>query len=200
LPLTFDYLHLAPEVLFALCADGGDARAWEEFLRRYESLIQAVAKRTARRYPNTYTGVCDDLVQDVYLKLATDHGRILRGFRYRKPGSDRSFLAVVTANWVRDFFKMKDQASTEPISADDLSDAVDYTAKLFAREVDDVLRRFATEKEREIVWLFYRYSLTAREIALIPSLELTEDGVESVLFRMRVLIREKLLGPKGKQS
>jgi hypothetical protein len=45
------------------------------------------------------------------------------------------------------------------------------------------------ERNRTIFWLRHRQGLTASEIAAIPSVRLTTEGVESVLLRLAIMIR-----------
>jgi hypothetical protein len=60
--------------------------------------------------------------------------------------------------------------------------------------VDDVLRRQASDIHRQIFWLHYRQGMTAKEIAGLAYLGLSEKGVESVLFRLVRLVREEFAG------
>jgi RNA polymerase sigma-70 factor (ECF subfamily) len=64
-------------------------------------------------------------------------------------------------------------------------------------QVDKVLRQVTAGKDQErkrmIFWLRHRQGLTASEIAAIPSIGLTTEGVESVLMRLAVMIRGHLI-------
>jgi DNA-directed RNA polymerase specialized sigma24 family protein len=65
--------------------------------------------------------------------------------------------------------------------------------RLQLEQIDKVLRQVTAGKDqqrkRAIFWLRHRQGLTAREIAAIPGIGLTTEGVESVLMRLAVMIR-----------
>ena len=67
------------------------------------------------------------------------------------------------------------------------------TQRLQLEQIDKVLRQVAAgndqERKRTIFWLRHRQGFTAREIASIPSLGLTTEGVESVLMRLSHMIK-----------
>jgi hypothetical protein len=64
-------------------------------------------------------------------------------------------------------------------------------------QVDKVLRQVTAGKDQDrkriIFWLRHQQGLTASEIASIPSLGLTTEGVESMLLRLAVMIRGHLI-------
>jgi DNA-directed RNA polymerase specialized sigma24 family protein len=187
--LARDYSKVTGEVLFGLCADGGNVEAWEEFLRRFHPVILTAVARTARRYTPAYTSLCDDLAQDVYLKLADHQGRVLREFHARQRGSEFKFLSVLAANVVHDHFKKKDHRPVHPVPLDKLAvDPPDPGLPVLISKFDEVLRRKARASERHIFWLYYRWGMTAKEIADIAWFGLTTSGVESVLLRLRAIL------------
>jgi RNA polymerase sigma-70 factor (ECF subfamily) len=117
---------------------------------------------------------------------------------------------VVAANVVHDHFKSalaakrgagQTEAITEPIQIDpkmagaDSFDVVSQRIQL--EQVDKILRQVTAGKDqgrkRAIFWLRHRQGLTASEIAAIPSIELTTEGVESVLMRLAAMIRGHLV-------
>jgi hypothetical protein len=66
-------------------------------------------------------------------------------------------------------------------------------AAVTQRGIDRILRHVTArnpdqERDRTIFWLRHRQGLTASEIAAIPSIGLTTEGVESVLLRLETMI------------
>ena len=47
-------------------------------------------------------------------------------------------------------------------------------------------------RARLVFWLYYRTGLTANAIASLPSVGLTTKGVESLLFRLTRLVRDRV--------
>ncbi|MFN7992056.1 MAG: sigma-70 family RNA polymerase sigma factor [Bryobacteraceae bacterium] len=183
---------VSEEELIALCADAGDAGTWEEFLRRFHPLILASVRRVAMRYMCGDLESCNDLAQEVYLKLSADRARLLREFEPRHPGAAFGFVRVVAANVAHDHFKRKgvrhpvEELSVEPVAKDDTE------WRVLNRQVEETLRLHATEREIRIFWLYFRYGLSAIEISRLAGISLTVKGVESLLLRLAQRVRSAL--------
>jgi RNA polymerase sigma-70 factor, ECF subfamily len=209
LPLA-RYVDLSPIQLIRICIASNDERAWTEFIRRFQVVIAAAVLRTASQLGEASRSVVDDLIQDVYLKLCENDGRLLRSFQPRGEDSIYGFLKVVAANVVYDHFKSAMAAKrgahqTESIlesSYREPKTGGPDTFELVSRwleleQVDRVLMQVTAgrdqERKRAIFWLRHQRGLTASEIAAIPAIGLTTEGVESVLMRLRIMIRSQLL-------
>lgn len=200
------YFEFSSTELVRACADSEDKRAWAEFIRRFQVVIAAAVMRTARHWAELPHHQRDDLIQDTYLKLCANDSHLLRSFEPRHEDSIYGFLKVVAANVVHDHFKSaravkRGAGQTEPfmeavkigartVGTDDL-DAVSQRLQL--EKVDKALRQVTAGKDQDrkcmIFWLRHQLGLTASEIAAIPSIGLTTEGVESVLMRLTVTIR-----------
>jgi RNA polymerase sigma-70 factor (ECF subfamily) len=206
------YSELSSSELVKACAGSKDEEAWAEFIRRFQTVIATTVLRTARRWGEPSRQQLDDLTQDTYLKLCEDGSRLLRSFRPQNEGSIYRFLKVVATNVVHDRFKsaratkrgaaqteaMGEPAQVDPKTADGRSfDAVLQRIQL--AQVDRVLIQVTAGKDqkrnRTIFWLRHRQGLTAHEVASIPSIGLTTEGVESVLMRMAALLRAEFADP-----
>jgi len=204
------YLDLSSTELVSACAGSKDERAWAEFIRRFQVVIAAAVLRTARQWGEPSRSQLDDLTQDTYLKLCENDSRLLRSFQPRHEDSIYGFLKVVAANVVHDHFKSaraakRGASQTEAIreavqidpktSVSDSFEAVSQRIQL--EQIDKILRQVAAGKDQErnrtIFWLRHRQGLTASEIASIPSIGLTTEGVESVLMRLAIMIRGHLI-------
>jgi RNA polymerase sigma-70 factor (ECF subfamily) len=204
------YAEFSSTELVRACAGSKDERAWAEFIRRFQVVIAAAVLRTARQWGEPSRPQLDDLIQETYLKLCENDSRLLRSFQPRHEDSIFGFLRVVAANVVHDHFKSalaakrgagQTEAITEPIQIDpkmagaDSFDVVSQRIQL--EQVDKILRQVTAGKDqgrkRAIFWLRHRQGLTASEIAAIPSIELTTEGVESVLMRLAAMIRGHLV-------
>jgi RNA polymerase sigma-70 factor, ECF subfamily len=203
------------EVLVRACVETGEPAAWEEFIHRSHPVISAVVLRTALRWGDPSGSVIDDLVQDTYLKLCSNDGRILRDFEFRHADALFGFLKVVAANVVNDHFKslnrvkrgagMRSEGSdgVESIPATNPADPLWPTERgILLNEIDELLRDRASEagheRDRTIFWLYYRQGHSARAIASIPSVGLSTKGVESTILRLTRLVRENLAEPPAK--
>jgi len=200
------YTNFSSTELIRACAGSKDERAWAEFIRRFQVVIAAAVLRTARQWGEPSRPQLDDLIQDTYLKLCENDSRLLRSFQPRHEDSIFGFLKVVAANVVHDHFKSalaakrgvgQTDAIMEPVQMDPKTSGADsfdvVSQRLQLEQVDKILRQVTAGKDQgrklAIFWLRHRQGLTASEIASIPSIGLTTEGVESVLMRLAAIIR-----------
>jgi RNA polymerase sigma-70 factor (ECF subfamily) len=204
LPRYEDYSSVE---LVKTCAGSNDEPAWAEFIRRFHIVIAAAVLRTARLWGEPSRSQVDDLIQDTYLKLCENGSLLLRNFQALHEEPIYGFLKVVSSNVVHDHFKCALAAKrgagitfAEPIDIDSRAASGDNFDAIMQRlqleRIDRVLRHLTAgkdqEKKRIIFWLRHRHGFTASEIAAIPSMELTTEGVESVLLRLATAIRSHL--------
>jgi len=204
------YAELSSPELVGACAGSKDEEAWAEFIRRFHVVIAAAVLRTARRWGEPSRSQLDDLIQDTYLKLCENNTRLLRSFQPRREDSIYGFLKVVAANVVHDHFKSALAAKRGAGQTEALMDAVQMDPKtpatnsldvlgqhLQLAQIDKILTQLTVgkdqERKRTIFWLRHRQGLTASEIAAIPSIGLTTEGVESVLMRLVAMIRGHII-------
>jgi hypothetical protein len=98
-----DYSTIATAELMRGCT-GGDAAAWQEFIRRFHTIIAITVSRAARRWTVASPQIVDDLVKKTYLTLCADHGQVLRQLRFEH-GDAISLLKRVTVSVVDDHFR-----------------------------------------------------------------------------------------------
>ena len=179
------------------CTGSNDAEAWVEFIRRFQPVIAAAVGQKARSFNANSRELIDDLVQDTYLKLCEDNSALLRRFQ------------VSAGNIALDHFKseMADKRGAHQTeSMGDLeqidprtkgTDIVDGIHRALQREQMEkiVLEKTKGKDQRRnclIFRLHYWQGFTAREIAALPSIGLSTEGVESVLMRLLVMIRSHI--------
>jgi RNA polymerase sigma-70 factor, ECF subfamily len=205
------YAQLSSIDLIRICIGSSDERAWTEFISRFQVVIASAVLRTARLWGDPSRAQLDDLIQDTYLKLCDDNYRLLRAFRPRQEDSIYGYLKVVAANIVHDRFKAeraqkRGASQTESdgellnvASAAGVDDSFEIVSRrLQLEQIERVLRRVNDgkdhERNRTIFWLRHRQGLTASEIAAIPAIGLTTEGVETVLLRLTSMIRSHIIG------
>ena len=211
------YAEFSSTELVAACAGAKDEAAWAEFIRRFHLVIASAVLRTARRWGEPSRSQLDDLIQDTYQKLCENNSRLLRSFQPRREDSIYGFLKVVAANVVHDHFKSalaakrgagQTEALVDPVQMDPKSsgtNSLDVAGqRLQLAEVDKILTQITAGKDQErkrmIFWLRHRQGLTASEIAAIPSIGLTTEGVESVLMRLIAMIRSHIADSRSPGS
>src|SRR5262245_45288726 len=90
-----------------------DDEAWQEFVRRYHSTIRnnviktfhRKAKEESDRKPQFPDDLVEDLVQAVYMRLVEDRNRALERFEGEHENSIYQYLAMISINVVRDYFR-----------------------------------------------------------------------------------------------
>lgn len=200
---------ISTEDLIRRCSSQGEIGVWEEFVRRFHRPIATVALRTARRLGDFSAQAVDDLIQETYLKLCANDFRLLRQFEQRHPDGFLGFVKVVTANVVRDHFKLlRSQRRSSELRGDfpdDFEAASEADAigspnaierGVLIREIEHHLSECmaGTDRDRNILifWLYYRAGLTASAIAAQPGIDLTIKGVESTILRITRDLRARL--------
>lgn len=182
-----------------------DEAAWGEFLARYEQTISVAVLRTALRWGYASNAVLEDLSAETYLKLCADGFALLRHFEFRTDAGIYGFLKVVAANVVHDHFRQRHaQKRGAEVTIEDLyqsaetpdPDRLDEIERgVLLREVEEALLQVTgTEgvRDRTIFWLYYRQGFPANAIAKVAGLDLTSKGIESVIHRLTVAVRERL--------
>jgi RNA polymerase sigma-70 factor (ECF subfamily) len=201
------YVEFSSTELVKACAGSNDGGAWAEFIQRFRPVIASAVLRTARLRGEPPAPLLDDLIQDTYLKLCDCDYRLLQSFEPQHEDSIYGFLKVVAANVVNDHFKSayaakRGASQTEAMPEEDLktpgADSFDLVShRLQLEQVDKILNQVTAgkdqERKRTIFWLRHQQGLTAGEIAAIPSIGLTTEGVESMLLRLAIMIRSHLL-------
>ena len=204
------YAKFSSSELVSACAGSKDEGAWTEFIGRFHGVIGAAVLRTARHWGEPSRPQLDDLIQDTYLKLCENESRLLRSFQPRHEDSIYGFLKVVAANVVHDHFKSAlaakrgaglTEAIVEPVLMEPRTAGADsfevVSRRLQIEQVEKILSQVTAgkdqERKRTIFWLRHRQGLTASEIAAIPSIGLTTEGVESVLMRLAITIRGHIM-------
>ena len=204
------YAKVSSAELVRLCATSTDERAWAEFIRRFQVVIASTVLRTARRWGEPSRAQLDDLVQDTYLKLCENNHRLLAVFR---AGNARLDLWIFESRssqccprslqvcprrkaWRGSYGRDREPSQTDQsTNSSEIFDEVSHRLQL--DQIEKILRQVTTgkdqERKRTIFWLRHRFGLTASEIASIPSIDLTTEGVESVLMRLATMIRGHII-------
>lgn len=99
-----DYATIGTAKLIEV-STSGDAAAWLEFISRFHGIIAVTALRAARRWGEAHLPTIDDLIQETYLKLCADRGRILRQYRFEHEDIICVLLKLVTVNVAEDYFR-----------------------------------------------------------------------------------------------
>lgn len=205
------YSSLSLKDIVCLCAGPCDDQAWEEFVSRVNRPISLTVLRTATHWGDSSRSVVEDLVQSTYVKLWEDGCRLLRDFAIQYPEAILGYLKKIATNVTHDYFKHRNNQSSggsnPHVSTADLEPeagtAVDGSQDKIAfgvllNEIDEHLKTGMTgpeqERDRMIFWLYFRQGMSTREIASLPSVGLGTKGVGSVIERLKVYIRERILG------
>jgi RNA polymerase sigma-70 factor (ECF subfamily) len=197
------YRSLSCDELVRACAEG-NAEAWEEFVRRFQPVISGAIWRIARRYGDNNSATIAELIQDTYLKICKDNFLVLRAFKAHHEDAFYGWLKVVTTRVALDHYRRRslpvvdcELTEIEPfIRALHVSSSDHLEFRRLCQQVDYILCAHCTARDREIFWLYYgEMGLTAAEITKIRRFNLDESGVESVIQRLKSLVRRKLAEP-----
>lgn len=193
-PLPVDNLHDLPiQLLMDLClGSGATEAAWDEFVRRIQSVIRGVIFNTLRRSSFPTQDAVDEVVQRTFLKLLANDWKALRMFEHRYENSFVSFLRVVASREAQSYRRENlRQPDSLPESFDFPDPRTDPNQEVLIEEIYAYLRSKCTELECNVFYLHYTLGLAAREIAEQSSLNLRDKEVEYILWRQMQLLRKK---------
>jgi len=216
-----NWTSLTPEELIGACVESGDPAAWEEFVCRFRPVIAGTVMRTVRRFGESAPQLLDDLIQETYLKICANRCRVLREFKPQGADAVFGLMKTVAFSVAQDHFRgglaAKRGAGRREMPLETYIESAmagreampPAEREILLREIDEQLATVsepaARDRDRQIFWLYYRHGMTARAIALIPGIGLTQKGVESAIVRLTNHVRArladiKLAGPEGKSS
>lgn len=197
--------------LISRCASQNDASALLEFVQLFHRVIAATVIKTAGRFGALRADLIDDLIQDTYTRIFADRCRILKGIRVEDKARLFGFVQSVAFSVVQDHFRQQfsqRRGGGAPLVSMDAAQqmgehgqAADRCERdLLLDKIDRLLCEVAPpetmKRDRLIFWLNHRSGFSAKEIAELPSIRLSEKGVESVLHRLMTDLRAKILRMK----
>jgi RNA polymerase sigma-70 factor, ECF subfamily len=195
------------------CLKSREELAWGELIFRLQPAFARIAWRVATGaagWKSADTNEVDDIVQEVFLKLGTRGGQTLERVPLENDASVLAYLKAMAGNVARDYFKAKyagkrgvlQTVGEDSVRVEEFADGPEKLGSaekyILIKEIDRALK--ADRRERTIFWLYYRQGLTAKEIAVIPVLGLSEKGVESMILRLATGVREGLRLARKKPS
>jgi RNA polymerase sigma-70 factor (ECF subfamily) len=193
----------AAEIVIA-CLDSGSEADWTAFVRCFQPLIVSTVSRVLRRYGKFNPTLVDDLAQETYLRLCKDNCRTLRDFKAQHDEAIFGYIKVIATSVALDHFraratqKRRGEVEDDGTNLEASTPPATIEQTILLKEIDELLVSTETERDRTIFWLYYRQGYTARDIAAIPQLGLTQKGVESCIYRLTQLLRSAVSGiPSG---
>lgn len=176
-------------------------------MRRLQPVFARIVYRVAGHTGATQAGDVDDAIQECFIKLlafAFGDKSHTQPSAFDCEQTAAAYLKVLAANAARDYFRKKNaekRSSAKTTSADDLlfeivgTDARNLERTVLIRQIERLLSGDA--KGRTVFWLYYQQGFTAKEISDVPAFQLTPKGVESLLRRLALAVREQLSEAKG---
>lgn len=186
---------VAADEIVRRCLESSSDAAWTEFVRHFQPVMASSICRVLRRYGNVSAALVDDLIQETYIRICKDNCRYLREFEARHDEAILAYIRVIAASVALDYFRARltakrraevDESTGDP-DASISPGSIEQSALI--REVDQLLARTESVRDRTIFWLYYRQGYTAKDIASISGLGLSQKGVESCIYRLTQLLR-----------
>jgi RNA polymerase sigma-70 factor, ECF subfamily len=170
----------------------------EEFFCRLHPVFERIASRVAHQFgaaPDV-----DDVVQEINLKFVSS-GPVILPLVPAEPAAALAYFSVVAANAARDFFRARNATKRGAQQTVSLTDSImcvmpaaglhsAVERNLLMTQIEECLR--GTRRDQIVFRLYYRQGFTAKEIAAIPALDLTVKGVESLIHRIALQIRDRI--------
>ena len=192
--------------LLRLCLVEGRADAWDMLVKYLQPEIVGVVARRAGRYGTVPADCVQNLTQNAYLKLCEEGLNLLRRIDGLEEEHALAYVKRAVKNLVDDHFRSEGSQTRYPPSgfadpealdtASDTAPAEEIERRILIHEIDRILCSLLSQKtaarDRAIFWLRHRHGMTARAIAAIPGIGLSEDGVETLLRRIVLLLKKAI--------
>jgi RNA polymerase sigma-70 factor, ECF subfamily len=203
------YSSISTIELISICAMSRESAAWEEFVKRFHRPIGLSVVRTAKQWGVVQQQVIQDLVQETYVRLWSDGCRHLLEFGAEHPDALSGYIKTIAANLTRDHFKhhhSKKRGSgayeesvekVEPHASEQTFGSPSLVERqILLKEIDQYLKECSVgpeqERDRQMFWFYYQHGLSAKAIAALPMIALSEKGVESALSKLTHLVRDRI--------
>lgn len=185
------------------CLSSGSHQAWAEFVRLFQPVVTRSVFRVMRRYGSVSPSLADDLAQETYIRLCRDDFRALRDFEHRHDEAIFAYLKVVAISVALDHFRSLSTLKRKGETAQE-EDAIQEVAvpsrviedRAHLKELEALLASTQSERDCTIFWLYYRQGFTAKDIACMSDLGLTQKGVESCIYRLTQALRSAVKSPR----
>jgi len=184
-----------------------DSVAWETFLAAFHPSLNTITFRTIRQFGLLPSEEQRDLMQDVCMKLSLSV-RTVPQTALESEEAIVAYLRALAANAARDVLRARmadKRGAAETVPLEDrlpqLATELDLHSaerSMLLRQVDDLL--VGSAREKAVFWLYFRQGFTAREISLIPAVQLSIKGVESLLHRMTDAVRFRMTNRPSRKS
>jgi len=161
----------------------GDLQAFEQIVRKYQSMIFTIAIRILQHHEEA-----EEVAQDVFIKAY----KSLSGFN-RKSKFSTWIYRIAYNTSVSKLRSQKKFHDTTGLQDYDKAGSTDMVAEQEKIEENEIIRKCILrlpENERIIVTLFYFEDHSIREIAEITGI--SESNVKVKLFRSRQLLYQEL--------
>jgi RNA polymerase sigma-70 factor (ECF subfamily) len=186
---------VAPAEIVRACLESGDEAAWRAFVQRFQPLIAASVLRVVRRSGSPPGTLADDLIQETYLRLCRNNCRVLRDFQARHDEAIFGYIKVIATTVALDHFrarsaeKRRGETEYDDAEVEAKTSSANIEQATLIGELDQRLAVTESERDRSIFWLYYRQGFTAKDIAAMRHLGLTQKGVESCIYRLTQSLR-----------
>jgi RNA polymerase sigma-70 factor (ECF subfamily) len=184
--------------LLKACLETGSVVAWTAFVQRFQPLIASSVSNVVRRYGSSNPSLIDDLVQESFLRLCRDNCRCLRDFHAQHEEAIFGYIKVIATSVALDHFrgrttqKRRGEVDADAAGLEPSTSSASIENAVWLSQIESRLAATESERDRAIFWLYYREGYTAKDIASIPGIDLTQKGVESCIYRLTQLLRSIL--------
>ena len=179
--------------------------AFDEFMELARAPIRSAVWRALSTRTAGDRAAADDLIQETCLKICSERGAALRRLVYPSPLGVVAYLRAIAHNVASDFFRARiaakrggdqNRVALEEVLQDEAGGGAAAVERLLL--LDQVQRclkeHHKAVRDRAIFWLYFRQGLTAKAIASIGAVGMSQKGVESLLLRIIRAIRDCVTG------
>ena len=174
---------MTKEIRLLKAAMDGNAAAFEQIVKKYQSLVCAITFSGTGR-----VHISEELAQETFLSAWKNLRQLT------DPGRFRPWLCTIARNMLKSHYRKKKTVSLDPAHLADLSDETENPSdNLVSQEehamLEEALMQMPAEYREPLV-LYYRQGKSTREVAV--GLGLNESTVRTRLDRARQMLRDEI--------
>jgi DNA-directed RNA polymerase specialized sigma24 family protein len=184
--------------LVELCCRSPSASEWNEFVRRFRPVFSSAIRRKLLAFGRATPQAVEEHTQQAFLHLCDRDYRALRLVSGVEPAAIRAYLRTLACNLVID--KARSTPLEAPLDESIACRRAPADRSVLIEQLFRLLENCVGEdqqRNRLIFGLYYRTGLTSVQIAQIPSVGLSQKGIESRLLRLSDCIRKQIAEGKA---
>ncbi len=174
---------MAEEIKLLQASIDGDTAAFEQIVKKYQSLVCAITFSGTGR-----VDISEELAQETFLSAWKNLCQL------KELSEFRAWLCTIARNLLNNYYRKKKPVSLESANLAEIADQTPTPSEILISQEEQVMLEQALmqipAEYREPLVMFYRQGQSSKEVA--EALDLNESTIRTRLHRARQMLREEV--------